>query len=392
MPLIKDRLYAAAGRERIPLLGALELSPICNFRCKMCYVRKTPGEVEAQGGLLPLEFWLRIAHQAQEAGMLFPLLTGGEPLLYPEFWPLYEAMCRMGMHVSVNSNASLIDENAVERFLINPPERINITLYGGSNETYERLCGVPQGFDQVTRAVRLLADNGLRFKFNCSLTPDNCTDVERMLNFAKQYGLSIRFATYMFPPVRRTGQCGDYDARFTPQQAAYYHVLTDWLQLSSPQFQRLAHNMQHFQCLNEENLAAAAAGAPGSMRCLAGRSSAWIDWRGCLSCCGMFDQPALSLLDRPFADVWREITMWTEALQYAPECANCVNRGVCYTCPAMIYNETGGYVERPSYICEMRRFEKEYYREFLQRVPEDERILLKTNEAQILDSCALEEL
>ena len=101
----------------------------------MCYVRKSPEETRKEGGLLPLEFWLQVVEQLRDAGMIFPLLTGGEPLLYPDFWPLYETICRMGMHVSINSNASLVDENAVERFLKNPPERINITLYGGSNES-----------------------------------------------------------------------------------------------------------------------------------------------------------------------------------------------------------------------------------------------------------------
>ena len=39
--MISRRLWAKAGAERIPLTGAFELLPICNFACKMCYVRKS---------------------------------------------------------------------------------------------------------------------------------------------------------------------------------------------------------------------------------------------------------------------------------------------------------------------------------------------------------------
>lgn len=392
MPFIKDRLYSNAARHRIPLTCALEISPVCNFRCKMCYVRKSKAEVEEFGGLRSVGFWLDLAEQLRQAGTLFPLITGGEPLLYADFWQLYASMCQMGMHVSINSNASCIDEKAISHFLQNPPERINITLYGGSNETYDRLCGAPHGFEQVTRAVQLLSKHGLRFKFNCSLTPDNCGDVERMLDFARRYDHGIQFATYMFPPVRRTGLCGDYDARFSPQQAAYYHVLTDWLQLPHSQFQTLAWNMQHFQELTPERIAEASNGEPGSMRCMAGRCSAWIDWKGCLSVCGIFDQPAVSLDELSFEKAWQEVTSWASSHRFSPVCANCINRAVCYSCPAKIFNETGGYVERPAYICEMRRYEKEYYREFLQRLPEAERVSCKSNEGPIMDSCALEEL
>ena len=75
-------LYNKAGRARIPLSGTFELSPVCNFSCRMCYVRKTPQEVrESPRGILTLNQWLEIAREAREQGMLFLLLTGGEPLL-----------------------------------------------------------------------------------------------------------------------------------------------------------------------------------------------------------------------------------------------------------------------------------------------------------------------
>lgn len=371
MATIKDRIYARSAAKRIPLTGAFELSPICNFSCKMCYVRKSASEVNEKGGLKPLDFWLDIAQQAREAGTLFPLLTGGETFLYPYIRELFEAMCKMGMQVSINSNASCITKDIVKWLKLSPPERINITLYGGSNESYERLCGDPNGFDKVKNAVKLLADNDIRFKFNCSLTPDNKDDLEKMLAFAKEYGQGIKLATYMFPPVRRTGECGDYQGRFTPKQAAYYQVLNDWYQLSTEDFQRLAKNAQNYIELTPELIDEAANKPTREMGCLAGRCSYWVDWQGNLSGCGMIDFPQVSLKDHSLIDAWKEIVDWTNDMRYSSICANCVNRTVCHSCAAMVHNETGSFDGRPIYLCEMRKYAAQYYKEFAEKQHEE---------------------
>lgn len=40
----------------------------------------------------------------------------------------------------------------------NPPSKINITLYGSKNETYEKLCGNPKGYEQAAHAIDLLLE------------------------------------------------------------------------------------------------------------------------------------------------------------------------------------------------------------------------------------------
>ena len=370
MPSIKDRLYKQAIKNRIPLISAFELSPLCNFSCKMCYVRKSAEEVRREGGIKTLDFWLDIAQQAKEAGTLFPLLTGEEAFLYPHIRELYEAMTKMGMQVSINSNCSCITEETVNWLSKTPPIRINITLYGGSNESYEKLCGDPCGFDKVRRGVKLLADHGIRFQFNCSLTPDNAADMERMMDFAREYGQGLRLATYMFPPMRRTGQSGDYEGRLTPEEAAYYQVLNDWKQLPPERFAVLAKNAQHFTELTPKLLEEAAAKPPREMGCLSGRCSYWVDWQGNLSGCGMMDIPKISLQDHSLMEAWKEVVEWTEQFRYSPVCSNCVNRSVCFSCAAMVHNETGSFQGRPVYLCEKAKYAAKYYKEFLENLPE----------------------
>ena len=89
--MLTEYLYNKASGMRIPLSGTFELSPVCNFNCRMCYVRKTKEEVEKNARkILTLDDWLKIASEAREAGMLYLLLTGGEPFIWPDFWILYD--------------------------------------------------------------------------------------------------------------------------------------------------------------------------------------------------------------------------------------------------------------------------------------------------------------
>ena len=95
---LTDYLYNKAGKLRIPLSGTFELSPVCNFACKMCYVRKSAREVrESPRGILTLADWRRIAREARDAGMVFVLLTGGEPFVRKDFFEIYGAMKKMGL-------------------------------------------------------------------------------------------------------------------------------------------------------------------------------------------------------------------------------------------------------------------------------------------------------
>ena len=161
---ITDRLLYQAGMARIPISGTFELTPMCNFSCKMCYVRKNQKEVDSSGGLKSIAQWLNWAEAAKEKGMLYLLITGGEPLVYPGFWELYEKLTQMGFVISINSNGSMITEEVAARFAEMPPKKFNITLYGASNKSYETLCGVKDGFERVMNAAGYLKKYKIKFK------------------------------------------------------------------------------------------------------------------------------------------------------------------------------------------------------------------------------------
>ena len=84
-------LFHKASVDKLPLSGTFELTPRCNFNCRMCYIRHSEQEVRQHDRpMRSLEEWKNLADEAEKEGMLYLLITGGEPLLWKDFWPLYE--------------------------------------------------------------------------------------------------------------------------------------------------------------------------------------------------------------------------------------------------------------------------------------------------------------
>lgn len=348
-PAVTEYLYRKAAAAGMPLSGTFELTPVCNMDCKMCYVRLSRQDQEALGPLANAAQWLELAQEAKNAGMLYLLLTGGEPFLHPQFREILENLHKMGLLITINTNGTLIDEETVNWLKNCPPIRINISLYGASDETYARLCGNPHGFTQTTRGIRLLKEAGISVKLNCSLTPDNAADLPKMVDFAKEHDLILQVATYMFPPIRKDSTMVGKNQRFTPEDAAYYMAYADYLLWGKEYF--LAQDASA-PLPNDPDDSCGRSG--DGVRCRAGKCSFWVSWQGHMLPCGMFPPVEYpNVFEMPFESAWAQVKERTEAIRLPGRCADCSAKNHCRACAAMVIAESGSFREVPQYRCDM---------------------------------------
>ena len=354
---LTNYIHGKAAWAGIPLNGTFELTPCCNMACKMCYVRKTKQEQEAIAPLRTAKEWLRLGRTAREAGMLYLLVTGGEPFLRPDLPEILSGLHAMGLVITINSNGTLIDEKTVAWLKDCPPSRINITLSGASDETYGRLCNNPRGLTQVTRGIRLLKEAGIAVKLNCSVTPDNAADLEQMFAFAEREQLILQATCYMFPPLRRDASMVGRNDRFTPEEAARQNARIVCLSWGRERFlkeieageTRLPPMDSGEDCpdVQTEGL---------GMRCRAGRCSFWVTWDGRLLPCGMFPgEGAPNVFEQDFLEQWQRIREQVAAIRLPAECTACELRDSCKACAAMVLTETGGFSDVPEYRCRMSK-------------------------------------
>lgn len=341
-PILSRYLHGKAAAAGFPVAGNFELTPRCNFNCKMCYVHLTEAEQRSRGNELTTEQWLSIGESACREGLVFLLLTGGEPTLRPDFMELLSGLKRMGLLISVNSNGFLLQGDLLERIKQDPPHRFNVTLYGTSNETYEALCGIP-AYDTVLRNIRSLREAGIDVKLNLTLTPENLADREKIAAAAKEIGAHLQTATYLFPPVRVTGR-SEFPQRLPAETVGRLEGRHLRETLSDEDYDRL-----------KSSLILPADAEDECRYCRSGRSSFWLTWDGKLLPCGMLPQPSADVLRLGFSEAWRSVREAIQTIQYPKACRECRYRELCHVCLAKCYCETLGFDQAPDYACRMTK-------------------------------------
>lgn len=355
---VERMLMQHATKTKTPINGSIELLPLCNMNCDMCYVRLSKEEMESQGRLRTTDEWLEIAGQMQKSGVLFLLLTGGEPLLYPDFKHLFTELKKMGMILTINTNGTLIDEEWAKFFAQVQPRRINITLYGADNNAYENLCHYPGGFDKVIHGIHLLKKYNIDVKIGGSLTKANKDDVEKLVEIGKELDVPVRIDTYMMPAVRERNKPYDMQSRLDPETAAQARIQALKSEMGNDLFDQYVHETLHrieiFIPPSPEF-----ADQTNRITCHAGNCSFTINWQGEMRPCVVMSEPAISVFDVGFEKAWHYITEETSKIRLSSKCSSCALKCLCRTCAACALLETGRYEDVPDYMC---RYTKESFR------------------------------
>lgn len=354
---LEASLFEKATMERIPLKMTLEITPLCNMNCKMCYVRESYKDAATQ--IKSLDYWLAMIRQMKEAGTLFVSLIGGEPMIHPHIREIYEELIYNGMQVNLTTNGTLFAEGVPDWMLNQKPRYITVSIYGSSNETYQKLTGHPHGYDLVLQGIENIKKAEIPIQINLCVTKDNIHDLPSILQFATENDLKIQYGMYEYPNETRRNyiNAGNVNTRkgekaaqdrFSPSEVAEHY----W------QIEKILHPENY---ANKIRLYAEAPYGNDSpintdcFTCRAGSSTGWINWQGKLCCCGLIEHPAIEInhTDITFSDAWNKLTNIIQSTKTCSECANCEKRELCITCPAKMYAETASFLRKPEYVCQI---------------------------------------
>jgi len=155
----------------------IELTERCNNACQHCYINRPMDDLQALSQELSTTEWQTVIHQAAELGALSVRMTGGEPLLRPDFMELYLYTRRLGIRVQLFTNARRIDTTLVDMFgRIPPGEKIEITVYGMTSHSYEAATCTPGSFEEYQQGIELLLERNIPFMVKMALLPPNIAE------------------------------------------------------------------------------------------------------------------------------------------------------------------------------------------------------------------------
>lgn len=349
---LEKSLIQKAYSQHIPLTVNFELLPLCNMNCDMCYIHLSESELLHLGNLLSVNTWIDFAKNLIDNGTLFILLTGGEPLLFPDFKKLYTTLHKMGFIITLNSNGTLINSEWADFFKYYPPRRINITLYGSNDETYNKLCHYPNGFTKTINAIKLLKERDINIKISASLTKLNQNDFEDIYKIGNKLSIPVFTDTYMLPGRKERHLPLSMQSRLSPKDAALMDVKIMQMQMPINNFITYIKNIiNQIDSIKTPKYSL-------NLDCQAGLSSCVIDWQGMLRPCVTLEKPSISLLEYNFKDAWNILYNESKKLQLNKKCSTCNLRIICQTCAGNCSIETGHCSEISDYLC---AYSKELY-------------------------------
>ncbi len=353
-----NRMREVAAKRRVPLIGTLELTARCNLSCRMCYIRRDGADPSVSAGELGAEAWLDVARQALDAGTLFLLLTGGEPLIRPDFWEIYDPLSRMGFFLTLFTNATLVGDREAAAFSKCPPSKMVVSLYGASPETYGRVCGDPSAFAKAVAGVRRLVAAGVRTELRATISRDNVDDLAALQALSQELVGKRKIETNILlnPSVR--GACTrPAESRLPPEAVAARcgkEVECESVR-AGPDGEGVTVSLLSGAIPRETAARGGSYDVLPPMFCAGGRCSFWIAWDGRMLPCALMDRPFTQPFQDGFAPAWHRLTVETDHIPGAMECRHCKHRPYCSVCPGRLQAETGCFTEVAPYVCEVAR-------------------------------------
>ncbi|MEI6150808.1 MAG: radical SAM protein, partial [bacterium] len=309
------------GKPHYPLTASLELTSACNLRCRHCYVDDR-SRTSRQLTVKQIESVLMDLARHE---VLFLVLTGGEPLLRPDFPEIYRTARRLGFLVILFTNATLVSPSLIRLFLKYPPRRIEVSVYGRTCETYESITGIRGSFECFQKGLDSLLAGGLSVELKTVVMNTNRHEVGAMRDWAKELGCHFRY-----DPLIHCSLAGSP----TPIRERIPAADVLELQMSAPedrrQFQDYAANVANLPSQNR------------LFECGAGTHIMHIDPHGQAHPCVTWRTHPYDLAKHPIQEGWLDHIQRLRTLPPPPgECASCKDRGLCGRCAPISLLETG---------------------------------------------------
>jgi len=122
------------------------------------------------------------------------IISGGEPLLHPQFFQIIHDLKSNGFGIDLCTNATLLNDETILK-LKDYLTEISVSLDGYTRERHEKMRLVQGCFDKTVENVLKLIKAGIEVHVTTVVDADFVTEIEKMTDFL--YGLGIRSVSYL---------------------------------------------------------------------------------------------------------------------------------------------------------------------------------------------------
>lgn len=334
-------LHKRFGNQRVPQEVSLEVTRRCPLDCQHCYNNLPMSDLGARQKELTKEEYFALLDELAEMGVVWLLFTGGEIFSRKDFLEIYSYANRKGFLITLFTNGILINEKIADYLHEFPPFAIEITLYGRTKETYEKLTQLPGSYDRCMRGIRLLLDRDLPLKLKTVATGINRHEVLGMKEFCQhELGVEFKFDGMINPRI---------DCSATPLAVRLSAEELVALELGWPKMAS-----EHRGALAREQNSPRATGST-VYSCGGGVAAFAIDPYGRMSICVLSHQESYDIRTGSVREGWEQFLLKVRQRkrQQISKCVGCRIRSVCSMCPANGELENGDPESPVEFLCEV---------------------------------------
>jgi len=339
--VFSESMHRHIRAVQMPLNVTIEVTRRCPLVCVHCYNNLPMGDRQAQLGELTYAEHCRILDELAVAGCLWILYTGGEILARKDFLDIYTYARKKGFFVTLYTNGTLITPKVADYLTIWRPFSIEITLYGRTRETYERLTGVAGSYDRCMNGIQLCLDRGLPLKLKTVAVSINKHEIWDMQRFAQdELGVEFRFDTMMNPRI----DCSQSPlaVRLTPEECVEFdlqdeQVMSEW-KIFSERFIGPVHPPETSDQL---------------YHCGGGVDSCSISPSGQMSICVLSQSDLYELRTGSVREGWGQFLhrVREKKMTRLTKCVSCELKAMCGMCPANGELENGDPEAPVDFLC-----------------------------------------
>ena len=169
---------------RLPLKGSIDLTYRCNNHCRHCWLRIAPDSTDA-GRELALDEIRGIVEEARSLGCREWTISGGEPMLRPDFPEIFDYVVSRSAGYTLITNGTLITP-AIARLLKRPGSKL-VSLYGATADVHDGITRRVGSFQELAQGISYLRSAGTAFTVQIVPMKGNFRQFDDMVRLAESW-------------------------------------------------------------------------------------------------------------------------------------------------------------------------------------------------------------
>ncbi len=341
-------------------LVAWEITRACNLKCAHCRAsavdRRSPDELSTSDCYPVIDGIL-------EVGKPILILTGGEPLARPDVFDIAQYAVSKGLRVVMGSNGTLITDDIANKLKGVPISRIAISLDFPTPALQDKFRGQHGAYAAAMAGIAAIKKAGLELQINCTLTRQNISYLEQLLELALELKAAAFHPFFLVPTGRGKGLEADelsseeyektlgwiYDKQMELGDRIFFKP-TD-----APHYLRVMKQRQKQAGESGLEKAEAKSGNPVhavTRGCLAGTGFCFISHTGVVQGCGYLNVEAGNVKNKSFGEIWADSPLFKSLRDLSNikgKCGDCEYKRICGGCRARAFESTGDFLEAEPY-------------------------------------------